>query len=150
MNYYMTVLFRLRQSVRVNRKMKWSDSVLWQRPPHQQKKETKKQRDNTKTAPKLRLHNDFDTQLVLLNRFMGSQPSHYFTLILLSIWCRLAVNRTSWKGTIIQSDFVTIQQYKGVMVPDAISRLWYYQHSTTNGLYYVKKRIYKSNSQSDN
>ena len=39
------------------RKRKRSDSVLWQKPLHPQKN-PKKQRDNTKTAPKLRLHND--------------------------------------------------------------------------------------------
>ena len=48
----------------------------------------KKHRDNTKTQPKLRLHNDcgptsdgqlgvtIATQPVLLNRFTGSQPFH--------------------------------------------------------------------------
>ena len=45
---------------------------------------SKKQRDNTKTPPKLRLHNDLGrsvgvttaTTLVWLNRFTSAQPSH--------------------------------------------------------------------------
>ena len=56
--------------------------------PYTDKKKSKKQRDNTKTPPKTsitqRLRTDLGrsvwvmiaTQLVWLNRFTGSQPSH--------------------------------------------------------------------------
>ena len=41
---------------RMKRKRRRSDSVLWQNPLYQQK--IRKPKDNTKTPPKLRLHND--------------------------------------------------------------------------------------------
>ena len=71
----------------IKRKRKRSDSILWQKPQHQQNK-SKKQRDNTKTPPKTsitqRLRTDLGrsvgvttaTQLVYLNQFTGSQPFH--------------------------------------------------------------------------
>ena len=72
--------------VQEKRKMKRSDSVLWQKPLHPQK--SKKQRDNTKTLTKTSITQQWrtnlgrwiwltkSTQLVWLNRFTGTQPCH--------------------------------------------------------------------------